>query len=179
MERTGLMITSLLLYLKFFHTAKESIDYYNKKRCVDGKGLFLPSQIVKIVKYFERVLTYFNGEDQPGRRYMLRGIRLHRCPYWIRPSIIVSYHNGMLELAILDILLFDDYSGLSFYAGVLFSTKKHPRTKDLSTTPPSTIQMIGENKTAPKLQSKRKNVYISRDTMQKQARMKSQKSLNY
>ncbi|GJT72974.1 hypothetical protein Tco_1032260 [Tanacetum coccineum] len=34
-------------------------------------------------------------------------------------------------------------------------------------TPPSTIQMIGENKTAPKLQSKRKNIYVSHDTMQK------------
>ncbi|KAG9148196.1 hypothetical protein Leryth_014112 [Lithospermum erythrorhizon] len=39
---------------------------------------------------------------------MLRGFRLHKCPYWIRPSITVSDHNG-----------------------VLFSTKKHPRTKDL------------------------------------------------
>ncbi|KAL4359683.1 hypothetical protein AHAS_Ahas08G0101900 [Arachis hypogaea] len=40
-------------------------------------------------------------------RCMLRGFRLHRCPYWIRPSITVSDHS------------------------VLFSTKKHPRTKDL------------------------------------------------
>ncbi|CAH1444933.1 unnamed protein product [Lactuca virosa] len=108
MARTGLMISSLLLYLKFFPTAEESISYYNQKRCVDGKGLVLPSQI-RYVKYFERVMTYFNGEDQPGRRCMLRGFRLHRCPYWIRPSISISDHNG-----------------------VLFSTKKHPRTKDLS-----------------------------------------------
>ncbi|XWS62937.1 hypothetical protein CRYUN_Cryun06bG0053700 [Craigia yunnanensis] len=108
MARTGLMISSLLLYLKFFPTAEESIDYYNQKRCVDGKGLVLPSQI-RYVKYFERSLTYFNGEIQPGRRCMLRGLRLHRCPYWIRPSITVFDHNG-----------------------VLFSTKKHPRTKDLS-----------------------------------------------
>lgn len=108
MARTGLMISSLLLYLKFFPTAEESIDYYNQKRCIDGKGLVLPSQI-RYVKYFERVLTYFNGENQPGRRCMLRGFRLHRCPYWIRPSIMVSDHNG-----------------------VLFSTKKHLRTKDLS-----------------------------------------------
>ncbi|PIN08740.1 Clathrin coat dissociation kinase GAK/PTEN/Auxilin [Handroanthus impetiginosus] len=108
MARTGLMISSLLLYLKFFPTAEESIDYYNQKRCIDGKGLVLPSQI-RYVKYFERILTYFNGENQPGRRCMLRGFRLHRCPYWIRPSITVSDHNG-----------------------VLFSTKKHPRTKDLS-----------------------------------------------
>lgn len=108
MARTGLMISSLLLFLKFFPTAEESIDYYNQKRCFDGKGLVLPSQI-RYVKYFERVLTYFNGENPPGRRCMLRGFRLHRCPYWIRPSITVSDHNG-----------------------VLFSAKKHPRTKDLS-----------------------------------------------
>ncbi|GMJ12841.1 PTEN 2, phosphatase and TENsin homolog deleted on chromosome ten 2A [Hibiscus trionum] len=108
MARTGLMISSLLLYLKFFPTAEESMGYYNQKRCVDGKGLVLPSQI-RYVKYFERILTYFNGEDQPGRRCILRGFRLLRCPYWIRPSITVSDHNGEL-----------------------FSTKKHPRTKDLS-----------------------------------------------
>lgn len=108
MARTGLMISSLLLYLKFFPTAEESIDYYNQKRCFDGKALVLPSQI-RYVKYFERVLTYFNGENPTGRRCMLRGFRLHRCPYWVRPSISVSNHNG-----------------------VLFSTKKHPRTKDLS-----------------------------------------------
>ncbi|CAL9102411.1 unnamed protein product [Musa textilis] len=107
MARTGLMISSLLLYLKFFPTAEESMEYYNQKRCIDGKGLVLPSQI-RYVKYFERILTYFDGENQPGRRCMLRGFRLHRCPYWIRPSITVSNHNG-----------------------VLFSTKKHPRTKDL------------------------------------------------
>ncbi|KAB2091588.1 hypothetical protein ES319_A03G202000v1 [Gossypium barbadense] len=108
MARTGLMISSLLLYLKFFPTAEKSMGYYNQKRCVDGKGLVLPSQI-RYVKYFERTLTYFNGENQPGRRCMLRGFRLLRCPYWVRPSITVSDHNG-----------------------VLFSTKKHKRTKDLS-----------------------------------------------
>ncbi|KAE9589382.1 hypothetical protein Lal_00000193 [Lupinus albus] len=107
MARTGLMISSLLLFLKFFPTAEESMDYYNQKRCIDGKGLVLPSQI-RYVKYFERVLTYFNGENPPPRRCMLRGFRLHRCPYWIRPSITVSDHSG-----------------------VLFSTKKHPRTKEL------------------------------------------------
>ncbi|RID80199.1 hypothetical protein BRARA_A02880 [Brassica rapa] len=108
MARTGLMICSLLLYLKFFPTAEECMDFYNQKRCVDAKGLVLPSQI-RYVKYFERILTYFNGENQPGRKCMLRGFRLHRCPYWIRPSITISDHNG-----------------------VLFTTKKHPRTKDLS-----------------------------------------------
>lgn len=107
MARTGLMICSLLLFLKFFPTADEAIDYYNQKRCVDGKALILPSQI-RYVKYFEHVLTDFKGEYQPGRRCMLRGFRLHKCPYWIRPSITISNHNG-----------------------ILFTTRKHPKTKDL------------------------------------------------
>ncbi|KAF4364649.1 hypothetical protein G4B88_028572, partial [Cannabis sativa] len=107
MARTGLMICSLLLFLKFFPIAEEAMDYYNQKRCVDGKALTLPSQI-RYVKYFERILTEFKGENQPGRRCMLRGFRIHKCPYWIRPSITISNHNG-----------------------ILFSTKKHPKTKDL------------------------------------------------
>ncbi|GJY81117.1 hypothetical protein Tco_0493868 [Tanacetum coccineum] len=48
------------------------------------------------------------------------------------------------------------------------------------TTPPITRQMNVENKTAPKLHTKRKNIYISCDAMQRQAKKKSlQKSLNY
>ncbi|KAK3019070.1 hypothetical protein RJ639_004357, partial [Escallonia herrerae] len=77
---------------KFFPTPEECIDYYNQKRCVDGKGLILPSQI-RYVRYFEHILTHFNGESPPGRRCMLRGFRLHRCPYWIRPSITITDHN--------------------------------------------------------------------------------------
>ncbi|WOK93642.1 hypothetical protein Cni_G02342 [Canna indica] len=105
--RTGLMISSLLLYLKTFPTADESIEYFNKERCIDSKGLVIPSQI-RYVRYFGYTLTYFNGDVQSGRRCMLKGFRLHNCPYWIRPSITISKHSG-----------------------VLFSTKKHPKTKDL------------------------------------------------
>ncbi|CAL5321343.1 unnamed protein product [Camellia sinensis] len=83
MARTGLMISSLLLFLKFFPTAEQCIEYYNQKRCLDGK---------RNVKYFERLLTYFNGVNQPGRR-MLRGFWLVNCPYWIRPSITITGHN--------------------------------------------------------------------------------------
>ncbi|KAL0543093.1 hypothetical protein IC582_018180 [Cucumis melo] len=107
MARTGLMICSLLLFLKFFQTSPEAVDYYNQKRCVDGKALVLPSQI-RYVKYFERILTQFNGNTPPGRRCMLRGFRLHKCPYWVRPSITISNHSE-----------------------ILFSTRKHQKTKDL------------------------------------------------
>ncbi|KAI3442947.1 uncharacterized protein J3R85_000283 [Psidium guajava] len=108
MARTGLMICSLLLFLKIFPAADEAIAYYNQKRCVDGKALVLPSQI-RYVHYFERVLTGFSREIPAARRCMLRGFRLHRCPSWIRPAITISDHSG-----------------------VLFSSKKHPKIKDLT-----------------------------------------------
>ena len=96
MARTGLMISSLLLFLKvrfhsiflnhmtmhlleilinfcvllnvlivdvlaislqFFPTAEESIDYYNQKRCFDGKGLVLPSQIVSLLFLCDNLLN--------------------------------------------------------------------------------------------------------------------------
>jgi phosphatidylinositol-3,4,5-trisphosphate 3-phosphatase/dual-specificity protein phosphatase PTEN len=107
MARTGLMICCLLLYLKFFPTAEEAIDYYNQKRCLDGKALVLPSQI-RYVKYYERVQNQFDGKVPPERRCMLRGFRLINCPYWIRPAITISNHTD-----------------------ILFSTKKHQKTKDL------------------------------------------------
>ncbi|GKC20076.1 hypothetical protein Tco_1022226, partial [Tanacetum coccineum] len=52
---------------------------------------------------------------------------------------------------------------------------------DPKETPPSTIQMItGVNKTAPKVQTKRKNVYVSSDAMQKEAKMRiNQKAIVY
>ncbi|KAH0891636.1 hypothetical protein HID58_054065 [Brassica napus] len=50
MARTGLMICSLFLYLKFFPTAEEYMDFYNQKRCVDGNGLVLPSQITQLAR---------------------------------------------------------------------------------------------------------------------------------
>ena len=34
--------------VQFFPTAEESIAFYNQKRCVDGKGLILPSQVVSV-----------------------------------------------------------------------------------------------------------------------------------
>nr|GEV30124.1 hypothetical protein [Tanacetum cinerariifolium] len=53
--------------------------------------------------------------------------------------------------------------------GCFFAWPKNQVVLDLKAPPPSIIQMIGENKTAPKLQSKRTNVYVYRDTMKKQA----------
>eukprot|EP00850_Spirogloea_muscicola_P016715 SM000138S00022 [mRNA] locus=s138:63067:67659:- [translate_table: standard] len=107
MARTGLMVCCLLLYTKFLPTAEEAVSFYNNKRCIDGKALVLPSQL-RYVKYFEKVLRDEVGEITAFRKCILRGIRLHKCPYWVRPSITISDHNG-----------------------VLFSSRKHARTRDL------------------------------------------------
>ncbi|GJU06595.1 hypothetical protein Tco_1123025 [Tanacetum coccineum] len=52
------------------------------------------------------------------------------------------------------------------------------KTVKATATPPSTIQMNVENKTAPKLHTKRKNVYVSSDEMQRQAKKKSLQKLS-
>nr|GEU31168.1 hypothetical protein [Tanacetum cinerariifolium] len=64
--------------------------------------------------------------------------------------------------------------------GGFFAWPKDQVVFDSKETPQSTIQMNVENKIAPKLQKKRKNVYVSSDAMQRQAKKKSlQKYLNY
>ncbi|GJR18675.1 hypothetical protein Tco_0967202 [Tanacetum coccineum] len=65
--------------------------------------------------------------------------------------------------------------------GGFVALPKNQVVLDPKATPPSTIQMItGENKTAPKVQTKRKNIYVSSDAMQKEANKKrSRKALVY
>eukprot|EP00897_Mesotaenium_endlicherianum_P000361 jgi/Mesen1/10325/ME000797S09809 len=101
----GLVIA--LPFLEFYPTAEEAIEFYNAKRAVDGKALTLPSQL-RYVKYYEKILRQHDGVTPPVRKCMLRGIRLLRCPYWIRPTITISTHEG-----------------------VIFSTRTHPATRDL------------------------------------------------
>lgn len=47
LEVLGVALHLFFFFLmQFFPTAEESMDYYNQKRCLDAKGLVLPSQIV-------------------------------------------------------------------------------------------------------------------------------------
>ncbi|GJT55096.1 putative transposase, Tnp1/En/Spm-like protein [Tanacetum coccineum] len=91
----------------------------------------------------------------------------------------VSVNKSLVDAACIPDIGNNGFKTVKDAVGGFFAWPKDQVVLDPKATPPSTIQMIGENKTAPKLQSKRKNVYVSRDAMQKQARMKSQKSLNY
>ncbi|GKA45854.1 hypothetical protein Tco_0738650 [Tanacetum coccineum] len=92
-----------------------------------------------------------------------------------------DYYKVLVDKSLVDAACIPDVGNNGFKTvndavGGFFAWPKNQVALDPKATPPSTIQMIGENKTAPKLQSKRKNIYVSRDTMQKQARKKNQKS---
>ena len=128
---TTIIRKDVMMGRRLFCQVRLSVLYYLSSVSLAGLSLviidfdpFLWMFVQRYVKYFERILTYFNGENQPGRRYgslhwqcpgiilclcysngspvtsrcMLRGFRLHRCPYWIRPHITVSNHNGMMLL---------------------------------------------------------------------------------
>jgi phosphatidylinositol-3,4,5-trisphosphate 3-phosphatase/dual-specificity protein phosphatase PTEN len=41
--RTGMMISSFLIYSEAFETVDEAIEHYNKKRTKDNKGLTIQS----------------------------------------------------------------------------------------------------------------------------------------
>ncbi|KAM1081485.1 hypothetical protein ACFX13_016260 [Malus domestica] len=52
MARTGVMICRLLLFLKFFPTAEEAMNYYNHKRSVKKSSGSLKSDC-ESVKYLD------------------------------------------------------------------------------------------------------------------------------
>ncbi|GJU71054.1 hypothetical protein Tco_1262459 [Tanacetum coccineum] len=92
----------------------------------------------------------------------------------------VSIDTSLVDAACIPDVGNNGFKTVKDAVGGFFAWPKDLVVFDPKATPPSTIQMNVENKTAPKLQTKRKNVYVSSDAMQRQAKKKSlQKSLNY
>ncbi|GKC57229.1 hypothetical protein Tco_1084827, partial [Tanacetum coccineum] len=92
----------------------------------------------------------------------------------------VSVDKSLVDAACIPDVGNNGFKTIKDAVGGFFAWPKDQVVFDLETTPPSTIQMNVENKTAPKIQTKCKNVYVSSDAMQRQAKKKSlQKSLNY
>ncbi|GJT92040.1 hypothetical protein Tco_1080885, partial [Tanacetum coccineum] len=96
-----------------------------------------------------------------------------------------DYYNVSIDKSLVDAAFIPDVGSNDCITvldavGGFVAWLKNQVVLDPKTTPPSTIQMItGENKTAPKVQTKRKNVYVSSDAMQKEANKKrSQKALH-
>eukprot|EP00735_Rhodelphis_limneticus_P010414 TRINITY_DN3157_c0_g1::TRINITY_DN3157_c0_g1_i1::g.3663::m.3663 TRINITY_DN3157_c0_g1::TRINITY_DN3157_c0_g1_i1::g.3663 ORF type:complete len:564 (-),score=66.38,sp/Q9LT75/PTN2A_ARATH/38.57/6e-82,PTEN_C2/PF10409.4/2e-10,Y_phosphatase3/PF13350.1/2e-06,DSPc/PF00782.15/2e-05,Y_phosphatase/PF00102.22/0.00081,Y_phosphatase2/PF03162.8/0.023,PTPlike_phytase/PF14566.1/0.063,DUF3316/PF11777.3/0.17 TRINITY_DN3157_c0_g1_i1:291-1982(-) len=94
-SRTGLMICVLLLFLGFSKTAKEAIDFYNRRRTHDLKGLTLASQ-QRYVGYYYHILHDLNGSPpKPLKRYLHR-MRLINVPPQMRLFFEVWDHKGMI-----------------------------------------------------------------------------------
>ncbi|GJY60667.1 hypothetical protein Tco_0461324 [Tanacetum coccineum] len=92
----------------------------------------------------------------------------------------VSIDTSLVDAACIPDIGNKSFKTVKDAVGGFFAWPKDLVVFDPKATPPSTIQMNVENKTAPKLQTKRKNVYVSSDAMQRQAKKKSlQKSLDY
>ncbi|GKD32714.1 hypothetical protein Tco_1248223, partial [Tanacetum coccineum] len=92
----------------------------------------------------------------------------------------VSIDTSLVDAACIPDVGNNGFKTVKDAVGGFFAWPKDQVVFDPKATPPSTIQMNVENKTAPKLHMKSKNVYVSSDEMQRQAKKKSlQKSLNY
>ncbi|GJT36985.1 hypothetical protein Tco_0936850 [Tanacetum coccineum] len=92
----------------------------------------------------------------------------------------VSIDTSLVDAACIPDVRNNGFKTVKDAVGGFFAWPKDQVVFDPKATPPSTIQMNIENKAAPKLQTKCKNVYVSSDAMQRQAKKKSlQKSLNY
>eukprot|EP00299_Pterocystis_sp_00344_P020036 c9875_g1_i2.p1 GENE.c9875_g1_i2~~c9875_g1_i2.p1 ORF type:complete len:670 (+),score=222.97 c9875_g1_i2:35-2044(+) len=75
-SRTGLMIAALLLHLQYFDVPQAAIDFYNRRRTHDGKGLVVPSQI-RYVFYYDHILKH--GMPPPTRK-ILKSITIDGSP---------------------------------------------------------------------------------------------------
>jgi len=60
--RTGMMISSLLLFTGLKKSPEEALVYYGKRRALDGVGVSIPSQI-RSVEYFDAFLLEEFGEE--------------------------------------------------------------------------------------------------------------------
>nr|GEV12323.1 hypothetical protein [Tanacetum cinerariifolium] len=92
----------------------------------------------------------------------------------------VSIDTSLVDAGCIPDVGNNGFKSIKDAVGGFFTWPKDKVVFDPKATPLNTIQMNVETKTETKLQTKRKNVYVSSDAMQRQAKKKSlQKSLNY
>ncbi|GJW35382.1 hypothetical protein Tco_0058302 [Tanacetum coccineum] len=85
----------------------------------------------------------------------------------------VSIDTSLVDVACIPDVGNNGFKTVKDAVGGFFALPKDQVVFDPMATPPSTIQMNVENKIAPNIQMKRKNVYVSGDAMQRQAKEKS------
>jgi phosphatidylinositol-3,4,5-trisphosphate 3-phosphatase/dual-specificity protein phosphatase PTEN len=68
--RTGLMISSYLVYGLDFESAGAALEFYGNQRTSNGKGVTLPSQI----RYVEYFYKYLNEYHRVGKAFPVAGV---------------------------------------------------------------------------------------------------------
>ncbi|KAK8566230.1 hypothetical protein V6N12_059763 [Hibiscus sabdariffa] len=154
------------LFLKFYPTAEEVIDYFNQKRCIDGKALVLPSQI-RYVKYFKRMATCFHGENRPGRASGFTSVLIGLGPplpylitvpedFWIKTpkkGIVIfalPREPGLAEVAGDFKIHFHDHQGYFYWSATfLFSVTAVEQLSQVKLNSPilqdSIVKQVNEN----------------------------------
>ena len=77
--RTGTFICCLLLYMKFFETAEESLLYYGLMRVGTAKGVTVPSQI-RYIHYFESILKNNIPHPITFKTIIIRKVKMYTIP---------------------------------------------------------------------------------------------------
>nr|GEW80653.1 hypothetical protein [Tanacetum cinerariifolium] len=149
-------------------TYKRYFDLPQSKQASDERILLLQSQLDNVSSVDINPINSSADEDA--------GTKIHGC----ENDASIQKSNGLATLEKemeTRITCIPDVGNCGFKTlndavGGFFAWPKDQVVFNPKETPPSTIQMNVENKTAPKLQTKRKNVYFSSDAMQRQAKNK-------
>ena len=81
--RTGTFVCCLMIYLKIFETADESLAYYGMMRAGDGRGVTIPSQI-RYVHYFEEMMKNNINPTKNPKKLIIRKIKMISIPGFSR-----------------------------------------------------------------------------------------------
>lgn len=106
-----LLLTYAFILICFFINFLKFSFYRGMSSILNGSWLtlmanvHLPAGMYRWKHYFDISQFSCAGWHNILCRCMLRGFRLHRCPYWIRPSITISNHNGVPQILVLNIVL--------------------------------------------------------------------------
>lgn len=85
-------------------TSDDAMLYYGTRRTKDGKGVTIASQ-KRYVKYYETVLSKYNGEAPPPRKLKLTRLRVHTVPNFSgKPFVLIekgkeSYSSPAVEVS--------------------------------------------------------------------------------
>ncbi|GJT55512.1 hypothetical protein Tco_0990566 [Tanacetum coccineum] len=144
---------------KMARSKKENEDKF------DQKG---PSRLVKALMPLVHCIC--KGKGKLCKRSGESGVDTRALP---KDCYKVSIDKSLVDAAFIPDVGSNSCTTVLDAVGGFVAWPKNQVVLDPKATPPSTIQMItGENKTAPKVQTKRKNVYVSSDAMQKEANKK-------